>query len=162
MIYTKILKICPYRTFGSGWNSGSEIKAVHNGNGSVSFTRGKLVPIQKNRYRREAKATESSVIATPDICCTWSWIFPHFSCSFSITTGVDLRYTHLSLWYFFPFILTIFFHARGVKWAIFSTTLLKKMLNPLFLNDSDRILLISSFFFFLNFKFINLRHNKLS
>lgn len=123
------MKICPSNRIvrvllphGSGWNSGSEIKAVHNGNGSVSFTRGKLVPIQKNRYRREAKATESSVIATPDICCTRSWIFSHFSCSFSITTGADLRYTHTHTHpirdIFVP-LFSIFFHARGAKWAIF-------------------------------------------
>lgn len=161
MIYTKILKICPYRTFGSGWNSGSEIKAVHNGNGSVSFTRGKLVPIQKNRYRREAKATESSVIATPDICCTWSWIFPHFSCSFSITTGADLRYTHLSLWYFFSLYSHNFFSRARSEMSNFFDNPFEENAQPSF---SQRFGSNSFdfFFFFLNFKFINLRHNKLS
>lgn len=108
---------------GTGWNSGSEIKAVHNGNGSVSFTRGKLVPIQKNRYRREAKATESSVIATPDICCTWSWIFSHFSCSFFHHHRRRYIYIYTYPWYFCSFFILNFFSRARSEMSNFSTTL---------------------------------------
>lgn len=66
-------------TFTTDQNETLEVKSMLCSTVTFrSFTRWKSLAIRKNRHCRKAKATESSVIAILDICCSWNWYFHVF------------------------------------------------------------------------------------